>query len=125
MLKFPFDWRISCIVSSEQERCSRRWQNTDLHSRKPLRDDERCGVNVIPESTRYKNKWAARIFERVISHVSATLGPNPYTGKVESEQEKVVFKEKELNCNLGNKSSSFLSFGDFQNCNGTFNVSSK
>ena len=58
-------------------------------------------------------------------HVSAILGPNPYTGKVESEQETVIIKEKELNCNLENKSSSFLSFGDFDYCNVIFNVSGK
>ena len=61
--------------------------------------------------------------ERVISHVSATLGPNPHTGKVELEQETVVIKEEELNCNLEIKSSSFSSIGDFNNCNVTFNVS--
>ena len=59
--------------------------------------------------------------EKVISQVSAILGPNPYTGKVDSEQDTVVI-EKELNCNLGNKSSSFLSFGDFNDCSLTFNV---
>ena len=26
-------------------------------------DEERCVLNAIPKSTRYKNKWAARIFE--------------------------------------------------------------
>ena len=26
--------------------------------------EEECVVNAIPESTRYKNKWAARIFEK-------------------------------------------------------------
>ena len=40
---------------------------------------------------------------KLISHVSAILGPNPYTGKVESEQETVITEEKELNCNLENK----------------------
>ena len=60
--------------------------------------------------------------EKVISHVSAILGPNPYTGKVDSEQDTVVIEEKELNCNSENKSSSFLSFGDFNNCSVTFNV---
>ena len=33
---------------------------------------------------------------KIISLVSAILGPNPFTGKVELEQETVVFKEKEL-----------------------------
>ena len=51
-----------------------------------------------------------------ISHVSALLGPNPFTSKVELEQETVETKEKELNCNLENKSSSFFSSGDFNNC---------
>lgn len=37
--------------------------------------------------------------EKVISHVSAILGSNPFTGKVDSEQEAVVIKEKELHCN--------------------------
>ena len=60
--------------------------------------------------------------EKLISHVSAILGPDPYTGKVDSEQETVVIKEKEFNCNLENESSSFLSFGDFNNCSVTFNV---
>ena len=49
--------------------------------------------------------------KKVISHVSAILGPNPYTGKVDSDQETVVIKKKKMNCNLENKSSSFLSFG--------------
>ena len=52
----------------------------------------------------------SKVFE--ISHVSALLGPNPYTGKVESEQETVVIKKKIL-------SSSFFSFGDLHNCNVT------
>ena len=43
------------------------------------------------------------VFLEVISHVSAILSPNPYTGKVELEQETVVIKEKELNCNLENE----------------------
>ena len=34
------------------------------------------------------------VFLKVISHVSAILGPNPYTGKVESEQEIVLIKER-------------------------------
>lgn len=42
--------------------------------------------------------------EKVISHDNAILGPNPYTGKVDSEQNTVVNEEKELNCNLENKS---------------------
>ena len=66
------------------------------------------------------NGWL--IFLKVISHISAILGLKPYTSKVDSEQETVVTKEKELNCNLENKSSSFLSFGDLNNCNVTFNV---
>ena len=37
--------------------------------------------------------------EKLISHVSAILGPNPYTGKVDSEQETGVTKKKEFNCN--------------------------
>ena len=61
--------------------------------------------------------------EKIISHVSAILGPYPFSGKVDSEQETVVIKEEELNCNLQNKSSSFSSFGAFKNCNVTFNVS--
>ena len=64
------------------------------------------------------------VFLKVISHVSAILGLNPYTGKVELKQESVIIKENELNCNL-EKSSSFLSFGGFNNCNVTFNVSIK
>ena len=60
--------------------------------------------------------------EKVISHVSAILGPNPYTGKVDSEQETGVTKKKEFNCNLEKKSFSCMSFGDFNNCNVTFNV---
>ena len=56
---------------------------------------------------------------KAISHVSAIFG------SVESQQGTVLIKEKELICNLENKSSSFLSFGDFNKCNGTFNVSSK
>lgn len=60
--------------------------------------------------------------EKVISHVSAILGPNPYTGKVDSEQETDVTKKKEFNFNLEKKSSSGMSFGDFNNCNVTFNV---
>ena len=44
--------------------------------------------------------------EKVISHVSAILGPNPYTGKVDSEQETDVIKKKEFNFNLEKKSSS-------------------
>ena len=60
--------------------------------------------------------------EKVISHVSAILGPNPYTGKVDSEQETDVIKKKEFNFNLEKKSSSGMSFGDFNNCNVTFNV---
>ena len=55
--------------------------------------------------------------------VSAILSPSLYTGKVESEQGTVLIKEK-LNCNLENKSSSFFSFGDLNNCNVAFNVSS-
>lgn len=42
-------------------------------------------------------------FFKVISHVSATLGPNPCTVTVESEQEIVVISENELPCNLENK----------------------
>ena len=30
---------------------------------KSVEDKERCVLNAIPKSTRYKNKWAARIFE--------------------------------------------------------------
>ena len=30
---------------------------------KSVEDEERCVLNAIPKSTRYKNKWAARIFE--------------------------------------------------------------
>ena len=59
-----------------------------------------------------------------IFDVSAILGPTLYTAKVELEQETVLIKEK-LNCNLENKSSSFLSFGDLNNCNVAFNVNSK
>ena len=61
--------------------------------------------------------------EKVISHVSPSLGPNTYPGKVDSDKGTVIIKEKELNCNLENKSSSFLSFGDFNNCNVPFNIS--
>ena len=64
-----------------------------------------------------------KVEEKVISHVSAILGPNPYTGKVDSEQETGITKEKEFNCNLEEKSSSCMSFGDFNNCNVAFNVS--
>ena len=60
--------------------------------------------------------------EKVISHVSAILGPNAYTGKVDSEQETGVTKKKEFNCNLEKNSFSCMSFGDFNNCNVTFNV---
>ena len=63
------------------------------------------------------NGWP--VFVKVISHVSAIFG------SVEWQQGTVLIKEKEMICNLENKSSSFLSFGDFNKCNGTFNVSSK
>ena len=62
---------------------------------------------------------------KVISHVSAILGLKPYTCKVESHLGTLLIKEKELNCHLEHKSSSFLSFGDFDRCNVTFNVNSK
>ena len=65
-----------------------------LRQPKAVEDEERCVVNTIPKSTRYKNIRAARIFE--ISHVSAILGQNPYTGKVELEQETVVMKVRRL-----------------------------
>ena len=34
--------------------------------------------------------------EKVISHVSANLGPNPYTGKVDLEHDTIVGKRIEL-----------------------------
>ena len=46
--------------------------------------------------------------EKVILHVSAILGPNPYTGKVDSEQDTVVIEEKELNSNLHRKQEFFI-----------------
>ena len=93
---------------------------------KTVEDEERCVVNSILKSTRYKNKWAARVFKFFeISHVSGLFGANPFSGKVESEQETVVIKEKELNCNLENKSSPFFFWGGTSITVVTFNVSSK
>ena len=68
------------------------------------------------QSLRDVKIYGRLVFLKVISHFRAILGPDPYTGKVESEQQTVVIKEKELNLNLENKSSSFF--------NVTFNVSS-
>ena len=62
---------------------------------------------------------------KIISLGSAILGPNPFTGKVELEQETVVFKGKRVNCNLENDSSLFLSFGDFNSCNVTMSIVNK
>ena len=41
------------------------WKMAEYRLRQPnsVEDEERCVVNAIPKSTRYKNKWAARIFE--------------------------------------------------------------
>ena len=86
---------------------------------KSVEDEERCVLNAIPKSTRYKNKWAARIFEergKARFPKVATLEPGG------------LFKEYDLhkvqlfNCNLEKKSFSCMSFGDFNNCNVTFNV---
>ena len=38
-------------------------------------DEEECVVNAVPKSTRYKNKWAARIFGRARFSKVATLEP--------------------------------------------------
>lgn len=56
-------------------------------------------VNAISKSTRLKVNGKL-VFLKVISHVSAISGPDPLIGKVDSERETVVIKEKELNCNL-------------------------
>ena len=46
----------------------------------------------------YAIKLMAARISKVISHVSAILCPNPYTGKIKMEQKTVLIKEKELNC---------------------------
>lgn len=39
---------------------------TEYRFRQPktFEDEEKCVVNAVPKSTQYKNKWAARIFEK-------------------------------------------------------------
>ena len=73
-------------MNFEQARCSKRWQNTDLDNRKPLRMK--------------KGVWwdAIKLMGGLYFEISAILCPNPYTGKIEMEQKTVVIKEKELNC---------------------------
>ena len=59
--------------------------------------------------------------EKVVSRVSAILGPK-CTSKVETERkDKVAISEGEFNLE---KNNSFC-FGEFNNCTVTFNVSSK
>ena len=62
---------------------------------------------------------------KIISLGSAILGPNPFTGKVELEQETVVFRGKRVDCNVENNNYLFLSFGDFNNCNVTMSIVNK
>ena len=86
---------------------------------KSVEDEERCVLNAIPKSTRYKNKWAARIFEewgKARFPKVATLEP----GGLFKEYD--LHKVQSFNCNLEKKSFSCMSFGDFNNCNVTFNV---
>ena len=77
--------------------------------RKTSEEEETCVASAIsPE-------------EKVVSNVSAILGPK-CTSKVETEpKDKVAINEGEFNLD---KNSSFC-FGDFNNCTVTFNVSSK
>ena len=64
----------SCIVSSEEALCARRWQDTDFDNRKSVKDEERCVVNAIPKfDAIQKPKGGWYLWKLFHKHVSAIL----------------------------------------------------